>query len=200
MEQNGQANGRRVRAEETDITRFKNEISRRAIVMTLVFAVFGILVIAVLFALGHVSFKPVAVKYLYGLLVGLCVAQMNFVILARTLEAMLASGKRGLLPLSYMLRLLIYGGFFYACARQSYVAGLACVLGFMSIKAVMYYFYGVKPKFSADRKTPEWADEWDRAYDAGERFDAFSPKRASGFKSKKLSVVKKYKKSRDNFE
>ncbi len=126
MEQNGQANGRRVRAEETDITRFKNEISRRAIVMTLVFAVFGILVIAVLFALGHVSFKPVAVKYLYGLLVGLCVAQMNFVILARTLEAMLASGKRGLLPLSYMLRLLIYGGFFL-CMRKAVVCRGACV-------------------------------------------------------------------------
>lgn len=192
--------------EQVDITKFKNDISGKTVLFTVVLAVLGTALIFVLSIASDIEFKKNAIKYLYGLFIGMAVAQMNFVILARTLQAMVMTGKKSLIPFSYMVRMLIYGTFFYFCVKQSYVAGFSCVLGFMSIKLVMYYFYGAKSKFSKDRKVPEWAEEWDRQYDLGDDYDeparpqSSASTEHSGFKRKKISVVKKYKKAKDYFE
>ena len=191
---------------QVDIGKFKNDISGKTVLLTVVMAILGAAVILVLSLAGDIDFKKTSVKYLYGLFIGMAVAQMNFIILAHTLQAMVATGKKSLIPFSYMVRMLIYGTFFYFCVKQSYIAGLACVLGFMSIKLVMYYFYGAKSKFTKDRKPPEWAEEWDLKYDFGDDYDELEKSRSSGeaeqsgFKRKKIGVVKKYKKSKDYFK
>ena len=159
--------------------KFKNDISGKTVLLTVVMAILGAAVILVLSLAGDIDFKKTSVKYLYGLFIGMAVAQMNFIILAHTLQAMVATGKKSLIPFSYMVRMLIYGTFFYFCVKQSYIAGLACVLGFMSIKLVMYYFYGAKSKFSKDRKAPEWAEEWDLKYDFGDDYDELEKSRSS---------------------
>ncbi len=50
--------------------------------------------------------------------------------------------------LSYVVRLIIYGGAFYMSYQIGTVSGLATLLGYMTLKMGMYYTYGFKPKFS----------------------------------------------------
>lgn len=90
--------------------------------------------------------------FLTGLLVGLAAAIINFNILAFTLDRMLKNGNQGTSALGFIVRMILYCVVFYFCITRSYAAGAACLIGFLTLKVPMYYFYAIKPKFNTERK------------------------------------------------
>ncbi|MCQ4638051.1 ATP synthase subunit I [Anaerovorax odorimutans] len=90
--------------------------------------------------------------FLVGLIAGLAVAIINFSILAFTLDRMLKSGNKGTSSIGFFVRMILYCVTFYFCITKSYAAGAACLIGFLTLKVPMYYFYAIKPKFNTERK------------------------------------------------
>lgn len=126
---------------------------------------YGTVVVAVcefgsLFILG---WEPV---FLFSLMAGLAVAIINFNVLSFTLNKMLTTGIQGYSALGFFVRIFLYCVVFYFCVTRSYAAGAACLIGFLSLKLPMYYFYAIKPKFDTKRKirpeVQEMFDEEDR--------------------------------------
>lgn len=54
--------------------------------------------------------------------------------------------------IGYMVRMLIYGYAFYICVKISLTAGIACLIGFFTLKVPMYYFHVVRYKLDKNRK------------------------------------------------
>ena len=90
--------------------------------------------------------------FLIGLIAGLAVAIINFNILAFTINRMLTTGNKGISSIGFFARMILYCVAFYFCITNSYAAGAACLIGFLTLKVPMYYFYAIKPKFNTERK------------------------------------------------
>ena len=135
----------------SDLTSFKNKIFLHAII------IMGIIEVISLPFLG------LDVKFGYGLLLGTCISIVNFNILAITLNRALQNGNKLLVILSYFLRLAIYGFALISAFKVSNQAGLACILGFLTVKLAIYYLHGFKAKFSKDRKVrPEVMEQFEK--------------------------------------
>lgn len=139
----------------SEIRAFKNQIFKYTI---LIAVAIQIVALVVLFALnltgrGGVegNFLRLSLRFGYGLAMGTCISIVNFSILAFTLDRVLTTGKKAFMGISYILRLVIYGYVFYIAMKTSYLTGMACALGFFSLKVAMYYLHGAKAKFSEDR-------------------------------------------------
>ena len=149
-------NGRRIELYEkgnrmSDLTSLKNKIFFHAII------IMGIIEVISLPFLG------LDVKFGYGLLMGTCISIVNFNIMAFTFSRALQNGNKLLVILSYFLRLAIYGFALISAFKVSNQAGLACILGFLTVKLAIYYLHGFKAKFSKDRKVrPEVMEQFEK--------------------------------------
>ncbi|MDR1571702.1 MAG: ATP synthase subunit I [Clostridiales Family XIII bacterium] len=121
------------------LTAFKNQIFLYGIAVALIFE--GISLLFIGFDGG----------FAYGLALGVAIAIVNFSILASTLKRSLASGKKGIVFVSYIVRLCIYGFAFYMAMRVSLAAGGGAALGFVSLKVAIYYLHGFRKAFRAKR-------------------------------------------------
>ena len=135
----------------SDLTGFKNKIFFHAII------IMGIIEVV------SIPFLGLDVKFGYGLLMGTCISIVNFNILAITLNRALQNGNKLLVILSYFLRLAIYGFALISAFKVSNQAGLACILGFLTVKLAIDYLHGFKAKFSKDRKVrPEVMEQFEK--------------------------------------
>lgn len=106
-------------------------------------------IIAILCELLSLPFLGWSPQFAYGLALGTCVAVVNYSILTFSAKKIIYGGKgASMAVLSYVVRLIIYGGAFYMSYQIGTVSGLATLLGYMTLKMGMYYTYGFKPKFS----------------------------------------------------
>lgn len=87
------------------------------------------------------------IKFLYGLLLGTAITVVNFSILIITMSRILSGSNKFMATVSYIFRLFVYGGVFLVAINAGKMAGLGCVLGFLTIKLSIYFVYGLKPGF-----------------------------------------------------
>jgi len=105
-------------------------------------------VLGAVFGVGSIPFLGVDIQYFYGLLLGVCISIVSFSILLFTSRMVLQSGKKSLAAVGYLIRLPLYGFAFYMAMRISFISGIACLIGFMTVPASMVYVHGIKAKFS----------------------------------------------------
>lgn len=126
-----------------NLSKFKNQIF-----------LYGIFVM-ILMEVISLPFLGFNIKYTYGLVLGTAIAIVNFNILTISSSWMLTGKNKFFASLSYLIRLLIYGGVFYIAMKTSYMAGLGSVLGFMTLKVSIFYIHGVKPGISRKKINKE---------------------------------------------
>ena len=120
-----------------ELTKFKLQIYKYA------------LIIAVIFGVGSIPFLGINVPYLYGLVFGTCVAFAGFSILVFVSEKVIIRRKAWMAPLGYFLRLPLYGlAFYLSYAGYGLIAGMACILGLLTIQMSIIYVHGIKAKFA----------------------------------------------------
>ena len=121
------------------------------------------LIVAGIAWLVSLIFLRIDVQFLYGLALGTFVSFVNLNILIYTSKLVLRKRKPAVASLGLVLRLCIYGAVFYVAFRVSVVAGIGCLMGFLTQKIAIVYIYGVKAKYSVGRKvSPEVAAEYER--------------------------------------
>lgn len=134
-----------------DITGFKNRIFLYGVIISLICALISLI------------FIGINAQFLYGLALGTSIAIVNFHLLALTLKKVLGGYGAYLAFIGYLLRLVIYGGAFYASMRVGLISGMGTLLGFMTLKISLYYLHGFGAKFSTGRKvSPEVQAEYER--------------------------------------
>ncbi|MDR0569704.1 MAG: ATP synthase subunit I [Clostridiales Family XIII bacterium] len=122
-----------MRDEVRELTRFKNQIFLHGMIVALIFEAGALLVLG-----------PDAM-FAYGLVLGTCIAIVNFNILAIT-GRKLMNARRPLLSLaSYVLRFCIYCMAFYMSLRLGFVSAVGTALGFFTLKLAIYYLHALKP-------------------------------------------------------
>lgn len=85
--------------------------------------------------------------FVYGLAVGTAVGIVNFGLLAFALNLSLSQKRAGagmLFTLAFVLRLVIYGAAFLAAYQISLTAGVACLIGFITVKISIFFANFVK--------------------------------------------------------
>ena len=102
------------------------------------------LVAAALFEAGSLPILGFDIKYSYGLALGVCISVISFNILLFISKKVLATGKKFMAPLGYLLRLPIYGFAFYVSMKVGTISGIACLLGFFTVTLSMIYVHGIK--------------------------------------------------------
>ncbi len=123
---------------------FKKKIARYALVISAV---------ALIIPIPLIGFD---IPYIYGLTLGTCVSIVNLYVLVFFGKLTLKRKKPFLAPLGIIIRLVIYGYAFYMSVHLSWIGGLGCFIGFMTQKLAIFYIYGIKAKYSKNRKiTPE---------------------------------------------
>lgn len=121
------------------------------------------MIVAAIAWLISLIFLRIDVQFLYGLLLGTFVSFVNLNILVFTSKLVLRKSKPVLASLGLILRLCIYGYVFYVALNVSVIAGIGCIIGFLTQKIAIYYIYGFKAKYSTDRKiSPELAAEFEK--------------------------------------
>lgn len=134
-----------------ELTAFKNKILLYGIITALLVQLFSL------------PFLGLNAKFGYGLALGTSISIVNFNIMEFTMKKALSGGGAFVTFIGYMIRLMIYGGSFYISMKVSTISGLATLLGFLTLKASIYYLHGFKAKFTKDRKVrPEVKAAYDR--------------------------------------
>ena len=90
--------------------------------------------------------------FVYGLTLGTSVSIVNHILLAYTANFCLSS-KRGTIfsIIGYMMRLIIYGFVFYTSYKSGITSAMGTLLGFVTLKIAIYYYYGFKPGFASKK-------------------------------------------------
>ncbi|MDR0886431.1 MAG: hypothetical protein LBN22_08785 [Clostridiales Family XIII bacterium] len=90
-------------------------------------------------------------KCLIGFALGTATSFLNFKINELLILKAFAQNTKNkaqmLVPLSYFIRLGIYGVVFYLCAKQSVLAGILCVCGFLVKNILLVIQHAIQPKF-----------------------------------------------------
>ena len=122
------------------------------------------LLIAVLFELGSLPFLCFDLKYLYGLVFGVVVSILSFEALIFMSKTVLRSGKKSMAVLGYFVRLPLYGiGFYMSMKAGGVIAGIACLLGFLTTTVAIIFVHGIRAKYSTNRTVrPEVQAEFER--------------------------------------
>ena len=121
-----------------DLSKFKNRIF-----------IYGILVMLIMEVIS-LPFLGFNLKFLIGLVLGTAIAIANFNIMTISSLMILQGRNKFLASMSYLIRLLLYGGVFYVSVKMSFAAGIASVCGFMTIKLAIIYIHAIKPGFKKD--------------------------------------------------
>ncbi len=109
---------------------------RQAVMRTTVLMAVIIEIISLFFTKGF------NLHFAYGLAVGTAVADVNFTLLAFMLEKAVIRQKKSAIifySLGFVGRLAIFGGAFYLCYVTSQIAGLSCVIGFITVQLAIYF-------------------------------------------------------------
>lgn len=122
------------------------------------------LIIALIFEAGSLPVIGFSLEFLCGLAIGVAVSVLSILIMVTMAEQVLASGQKWLSSLGFIIRLPIYGAGFLFCYKiWGIIAGIACLLGFLTGSTAIIYIHGIKAKFSKDRKVrPEVMEEFER--------------------------------------
>jgi hypothetical protein len=107
---------------------------------------------AMLIHLLSLPFLGLDIRFSYGLAFGTVVAIINHRILEKAGEWALIGGRgAGLIVAGYMIRLAIYGGAFLYALKLGTASGIACLLGFTTLKLGLIYVYGIRPTIQKRR-------------------------------------------------
>lgn len=123
-----------------DLTKFKQKIF-----------IFGILIMLIMEVIS-LPIHGFDWKFSIGLILGTAIAVANFNIMTITSAMILGGKSRFLASLSYLIRLLLYGGVFYVSVKLSFPAGIGSVCGFMTLKIAIFIIHAVIPRFEKDDK------------------------------------------------
>ncbi len=128
----------------TDLTQFKRQIFKYALLVALIAEVVSLPILGL------------NLKFTYGLVIGTAISIVNFTLMEATLRtAMTGASAASIIIVGYMVRLAFYGVSFYTCIKTSYPCGVGVVIGFVTIKIAIYYLHGFKAKFSTGRVVRE---------------------------------------------
>ena len=120
------------------------------------------LIITVIFEAGSFPFLGFSLEYLIGLLAGTAVSIFGFLMLYMMSEMVLNTGQKWLSSAGYMIRLMFYGIAFLICAKfGGLVAGVACLIGFMTGIFAIIFVHGIRANFSKDKKDKKVGKEGD---------------------------------------
>lgn len=134
-----------------DLTSFKNQIYKYGMIVAAICELVSLLLIGFDY------------QFLYGLSLGTAISIVNFNIMEFTLKRALEGYGSKLAFIGYVIRLIIYGGIFYASISLSTTSGIGTLIGFVTLKIAIYYLHGFKAKFSKNRKIrPEVRAEYER--------------------------------------
>lgn len=107
---------------------------------------------ALLMQLLSLPFLGPDIRFSYGLVFGTVVAIINHRILEKAGEWALIKGRgAALIVVGYMVRLGIYGGAFLYALQLGTASGIACLLGFTTLKWGLIYLYGIRPTIQKRR-------------------------------------------------
>jgi len=114
------------------------------------------LIAAIILEVGSIPILGFSLVYLCGLISGTLISIMGFLILLYMSEKVLSSGVKWMASLGTLLQLPFYGVAFYICMKTGgLLAGVACVIGFMTTRLSMIYVHGIKSRLSARKKSSE---------------------------------------------
>ena len=116
------------------------------------------LVAAGIFELISLIFLGLSTRFVYGLLIGTCIAVVNFNIMIFCAKRVLEKEKPYWSTLGYVIRFLIYGVVLYMTFRSSYIVGIGCGAGFLTIQTSIFYIHILSPKIFRKKKDGETAD------------------------------------------
>lgn len=110
------------------------------------------LIVGAIIELASVYFIGWDVLFLYGLVLGTAVAIVNYKLLV-FFSRLALSSKRGvgLVVIGYIARLSIYGGIFYLSYRSGLTSGVGTLLGYITLKVVIFYEYGFRPGMASKK-------------------------------------------------
>jgi len=127
-----------------DLKTFRFQITKYTVIITVIIAVCSVPVLGV------------DVPFLGGLLAGMLVSIGSFIILFAISAMVLTSGNKWMASFGYLMRLPVYGLVFYIVMKTGgLLAGIACLIGFLTTNFSMIYVHGIKAKFSAGSKKEE---------------------------------------------
>ena len=110
------------------------------------------LLIAGIIELGSLLFIGWDSLFAYGLVLGTCVAIGNYNIHVFSASLSITFSRGFIMTmLGYIIRLMIYGGFFLVSYNTGMTSGIATLLGYLTVKIAIIYVYGVKPGFRSKR-------------------------------------------------
>ena len=140
-----------------NISKFKKEITLCIIALAVVVEVISL------------PFLGWNILFTYGLAIGTVVAIVNTNILSRAAEKAVATNKPRVVTISYILRMVIYGGAFLFSIKTARVAGIGTAIGFFLPQVSMYIVVGLFPiirkKRGLDSHTRYEVDETRRVYE-----------------------------------
>jgi len=114
------------------------------------------IIIAIIIAGCSIPVLGVDVPFLCGLLAGMLVSIASFIILFAISAMVLTTGNKWMASFGYLMRLPVYGIVFYAAIKTGgVVAGMGCLIGFITTNFAMIYVHGIKAKFSVGNKKGE---------------------------------------------
>jgi hypothetical protein len=129
------------------------------------------MIIAVIMELGSLIPLGLDARFLLGLVAGLAITMVNFVILEISAVQLMQKNSGAPVVTGYFIRMVTYGIAFYFCIKVSIICGIGCGVGFLTLPLAMIYLYGIKSRFPGAEKNPlndwtepkEWKDssEWD---------------------------------------
>lgn len=125
---------------------------------------------AMLMQLLSLPFLGPDIRFSYGLAFGTVVAIINHRILEKAGEWALIRGRgAGLIVVGYMVRLAIYGGAFLYALQLGTASGIACLLGFMTLKLGFICVYGIRPTIQKRRSLKGERRQNGKSREDGER-------------------------------
>lgn len=110
------------------------------------------LIVGAIIELASICFIGWDALFLYGLALGTSVAIVNYKLLIFSSRLALSSKKGiSLVATGYIIRLAIYGGVFFLSYTSGVTSGIGTLLGYMTVKIVIFYEYGIKPGMASQK-------------------------------------------------
>ena len=137
-----------------NISKFKKEISLCTVVLA---------IIVEIISLPIIGWNTL---FVYGLAIGTVVAIINTNILSKAVEKAVENNKRKYIIITYILRMVLYGGAFALSLKTANIAGLGTAIGFFLPQISMHIVAGLFPKI---RKWRGLEEEFQYATDESRR-------------------------------
>ena len=115
-------------------------------------------IVAILCGLGAIPFVGISIPYIFGLALGTCVGIACYIILTLISKKVIEGKHAWLAPAAYFIRMPLYFlGFFLSYRLNGFVAGVGCILGFLTVQVAIIYIHGIKAMFVKAKEAEEAA-------------------------------------------